>query len=341
MPSAGSTNPLPNDPVRNSSCIAAVQASNAGNYTVTATNIAGTVTSAAATLTLAPLGVDLALGKAATASSYEDQGAMPASAVTDGDLTTRWGSAFSDPQWIEVDLGAVMSFNRIILQWQAAYAAAYQIQVSNDNTTWTTAYTQTAGTGGTDDFSFAAVQARYVRMYGTQRNTQCGYSLFEFSVYNAAACGGSTERYTVLSPTTIVDNLSQLEWSRTEYTLSTGSGAQLTQPLAAQYCAASGMRLPTQDEALAISSANSASCAFPQAWNTWTSTYNPQNNTYAYWVASTGGSNLGVANNLPGWALCTQGTTAVAPTSVRRSTVTRYGRWRSMARWRRPSRRRR
>src|SRR6202035_4936753 len=53
---------------------------------------------------------------------------------------------------------------------------------------------------------------------------------------------------------------------------------------------------------------------FPQGWNTWTSTFDPQNNTFAYWVASTGGSNLGVANNLPGWALCTQGTTAIAPT---------------------------
>lgn len=78
--------------------IPAVQNGNVGTYTVTATNVAVTVTSASAKLSLAPPGFDLALGKTATASSYENQGAMPASAAFDGDATnTRWGSAFSDP----------------------------------------------------------------------------------------------------------------------------------------------------------------------------------------------------------------------------------------------------
>lgn len=95
--------------------IASVQASDVGSYSVTVTNAANSVTSAAATLGLLPPGVDLALGKTATAFSYENQGAMPASNAIDGDLTTRWGSAFSDPQWLEVDLGSVMAFDRIII----------------------------------------------------------------------------------------------------------------------------------------------------------------------------------------------------------------------------------
>lgn len=152
-----------------------------------------------------------------------------------------------------------------------------------------------------------------MRLYGTQRATQYGYSLYEFSIYNAANCGPATERYTVQSSNSVVDNLSGLTWSRAQYTL-TQQGAQFTQPLAAQYCTQQGMRLPTVNEALAISSANAASCAFPNGWSTWTSTPDPQISGQAFWVSSASGTaTSAVANNFPGWALCTQGTTAVAP----------------------------
>jgi hypothetical protein len=46
------------------------------------------------------------------------------------------------------------------------------------------AYDQKDGKGGIEDITFPAVTARYVRMYGTQRNTAYGYSLFEFQIYN-------------------------------------------------------------------------------------------------------------------------------------------------------------
>src|SRR5215470_13151277 len=47
----------------------------------------------------------LSQGRPATASSTENAG-TPASAAVDGNAGTRWSSAFSDPQWIQVDLGA-------------------------------------------------------------------------------------------------------------------------------------------------------------------------------------------------------------------------------------------
>lgn len=293
--------------------IASVGNSDLGNYTVTVSNAANSVTSAAATLALLPPGVDLALGKTATASSYENEGGMPAGNVVDGDLTTRWSSASSDPQWVQIDLGSVMAFNRVILHWENAYGVAYQIQVSNDAQNWSTAYTQTAGTGGSEDLSFTTVQARYVRLYGTQRATQYGYSLWEFGVYNASTCGGNSERYTVLSSNSVQDNWSGLSWARTQYTLS-AQGAQFTQSLAAQYCQQLGMRLPTRDEALAISGANAVSCAFPSGWSSWTSTADPLVSGQAYWVSSSSGTaTSAIAENFPGWALCTQGSTATAP----------------------------
>src|ERR1700730_12033918 len=49
---------------------------------------------------------NLALNHPATASSLENA-TFPASNAVDGNLGTRWARAFSDPQWLEVDLGAV------------------------------------------------------------------------------------------------------------------------------------------------------------------------------------------------------------------------------------------
>jgi beta-galactosidase len=130
--------------------------------------------------------VNLALGATATSSGNENDG-YPPSAAVDGNMNTRWSSAFVDPSWIQLDLGSVQAFNRVVLFWQNAYGTQYQIQTSPDLQQWTTVYTQTAGQGGTEDISFPTVNARYVRMYGTQRNTQYGYSLYEFQVYDNAA----------------------------------------------------------------------------------------------------------------------------------------------------------
>ena len=78
--------------------------------------------------------------------------------------------------------GATYSTNRVVLSWETAYGSAYQIQVSTDGSTWTTIYSTSSGNGGTDDLSVSG-SGRYVRMYGTTRGTQWGYSLFEFEVY--------------------------------------------------------------------------------------------------------------------------------------------------------------
>ena len=90
----------------------------------------------------------------------------------DGALTTRWASAEGvDPQWIYVDLGVPSNFNRVKLNWEAAYGKDYSISVSNDAINWTTIYSTVAGDGGIDEISFPVTTARYVRIHGTQRGT--------------------------------------------------------------------------------------------------------------------------------------------------------------------------
>src|ERR1700761_2532899 len=70
---------------------------------------------------------NVALNKTATASSTESS-AYPAADAVDGSTTTRWSSAFSDPQWVEVDLGSSQSICGVSLNWEAAYASGFQIQ---------------------------------------------------------------------------------------------------------------------------------------------------------------------------------------------------------------------
>jgi beta-glucanase (GH16 family) len=129
---------------------------------------------------------NLALNKAVSSSS-DESGVLTASNAVDGNLTTRWASAFSDPQWIRVDLGSATDISQVVLHWEGAYAIQYQIQVSHNGQSWTTVHSESNGNGGTDTISFSTVSARYVRVYGTQRATQYGYSLFEFEVYGPAS----------------------------------------------------------------------------------------------------------------------------------------------------------
>ncbi len=131
---------------------------------------------------------DAALNQPATASSQENAG-TPASAAFDGNTGTRWSSAFSDPQWLQVDLGASQTICQVTLNWETAYGKAFQIQTSTDGTTWTSIFSTTTGTGGIQTLTVTGT-GRYIRMYGTARGTQYGYSLWEFGVYTTTGGGG-------------------------------------------------------------------------------------------------------------------------------------------------------
>jgi len=130
--------------------------------------------------------LNLAAHRPATASSVAFDPTYAASNAVDGNPTTRWSSEFSDPQWMSVDLGQAFALDSVRLSWETAYAADFQIQVSNDATNWTTVQSVTNNTGGVNDLAVTGT-GRYVRMYGTRRATPWGYSLFSFEVYGAPA----------------------------------------------------------------------------------------------------------------------------------------------------------
>ncbi|WP_329042869.1 discoidin domain-containing protein [Streptomyces sp. NBC_00178] len=132
----------------------------------------------------------LSQGKPVTASSQEHYGTAAAGAV-DGDLGTRWSSAASDGQWLQVDLGSPVPLSQVVLRWEAAYAKAYRIELSTDGASWSTAYATTTGAGGTESVAVSG-SARYVRMQGVTRATGYGYSLWEFQVFGGGDGGGPT-----------------------------------------------------------------------------------------------------------------------------------------------------
>jgi hypothetical protein len=154
-------------------------------YMVTATDAVGVSPDSNEVMTTPgitpPSGTNLALNQPAYASSVQGAG-YSATAAVDSNWDTRWSSASSDPQWLIVDLGATHSINHVALYWESAYAKAFQIQVSSDAQNWTTSYSTTTGTGGSQLLNVSGT-GRYVRMYGTQRATGYGYSLWEFQVF--------------------------------------------------------------------------------------------------------------------------------------------------------------
>lgn len=137
---------------------------------------------------------NVALWKTVVAQSVEDSSPQyAASNINDGDAATKWSSHGSDyRQWIYIDLGRAYKINKVVLKYADNYAPnAYQVQVSNNATTWSAIYTLPANTP-TRPFDeiipTGTVTGRYVRFSGNGRGTippgfTSRYRIAEFEVY--------------------------------------------------------------------------------------------------------------------------------------------------------------
>jgi beta-glucosidase len=129
-----------------------------------------------------PPSINLALNKIVTVSSSENSSLSGLNAV-DGNYGTRWSSMFYDPQWIIIDLGEKLEFNQIRIYWETAYGKDYRIEISDNQINWTIIVNKQNGTGGVEKFDVAA-SGRYLRIYGTKRGTEWGYSIYEVEIFN-------------------------------------------------------------------------------------------------------------------------------------------------------------
>ena len=183
---------------------------------------------------------NLALHKSVTASSEENAGCLKEN-LTDGNTTTRWGSAHQDGEYVIVDLEQVCYIDHIILRWEAAYATEYELAFSDDNTSWRTVTLSSAG--GVEKIQITNYQsqitnsrARYIRLTGLQRATQYGTSLYELEAYGRPLTCDPTKVFAIaLSATDTVLYQGQTTTLTTtayncEGTVISATGEQFTYP---------------------------------------------------------------------------------------------------------------
>ncbi|CAM5269893.1 hypothetical protein SMICM304S_06023 [Streptomyces microflavus] len=142
----------------------------------------------------------LSYGKAGSASTSQHNGTCwecgPDKAF-DRDPASRWATSpeggWTDPGWIAVDLGAPAQINRVVLQWDPAYARAYRIEVSDNGADWRTIHQTASGTGFKETLDVSGT-GRHVRLYATERSGQYGYWLRSSRSGAPAGRGGGLPR---------------------------------------------------------------------------------------------------------------------------------------------------
>ncbi|MEU5903710.1 discoidin domain-containing protein [Micromonospora sp. NPDC047467] len=130
-----------------------------------------------------------------TASSYNQN--YVAGNANDGNADTYWESANNAfPQWIQADLGATVSVDRVVLKLPPSSAWQTRTQTlsvlgSTNGSSFTTlnasaGYTFNPATGNTATVSFTAASTRYVRVQVTANTGWPAAQFSEVEVYGAA-----------------------------------------------------------------------------------------------------------------------------------------------------------
>ncbi|MFJ9037114.1 discoidin domain-containing protein [Streptomyces sp. NPDC102406] len=142
--------------------------------------------------------VNLARGKTFTASSTTQTYA--AANAGDGDVASYWESRNDAlPQWVQVDLGASVRVNRVVLRLPSGWETRAQTLTLRGSTNGTDfqdlvaskAYEFTSAGGQAQTLSFDTVTTRYVRVLVTANSRQPAGQFSEVEVYGPAS--GDTE----------------------------------------------------------------------------------------------------------------------------------------------------
>jgi cysteine-rich repeat protein len=150
----------------------------------------------------APTCGDVALNRVSVSATSVEGGWTAAQAIDAQVTPSRWASAYAgltdaqaDAQSITVDLGQNRWVGRVVLNWEAASAKDYALELSTDNVSYWLAKSFTGGAAAARVDTLTALNtphaARYVRVRGIDRATAWGYSLYDIGVFgdNNASCG--------------------------------------------------------------------------------------------------------------------------------------------------------
>ena len=168
-------------------------------------------------------GVDLAYGRRVVSTEAESGDVLNTYAV-DANPDTRYASKAQDDAYFYIDLGNTEKINKIVIDWESAYASEYKLQLSMDAITWTDVAVVKKEEKSKDVITFPYyLTARFVRFQGVSRATSYGYSFYSFEVYgpkNLATGEGvevlevsSYEAPDVHKKENIVDNVANTRWA--------------------------------------------------------------------------------------------------------------------------------
>ncbi|MFA5005883.1 MAG: discoidin domain-containing protein [Candidatus Izemoplasmatales bacterium] len=164
-------------------------------------------------------GVDLACGRRVVSTPNTDTNYNVR--AVDADPATRYASEARDDAWFYVDLGSLEKVGKVTIDWEAAYASKYEIQMSQDAVTWQTVATVENTQRTVDEITFDAwIECRFVRFQGVSRATGYGYSFYSFEVYGpqdlavgATANVSSFEAEAVHRASHMTDNVASTRWA--------------------------------------------------------------------------------------------------------------------------------
>ena len=125
---------------------------------------------------------NVALKQTVTASSVKTS-TYPASNAVDGVATTRWLSAVSDTEWIQVEMDSIYSIGKVVLRWASNYARQYKIMGSRDNIEWFELLYVDDGRGSTDTCIFNSVRAKYLKIEMMNSSNNYGFAIYEMEIY--------------------------------------------------------------------------------------------------------------------------------------------------------------
>ncbi|MFR2071873.1 MAG: discoidin domain-containing protein, partial [Bacteroides nordii] len=127
--------------------------------------------------------VNLALNKTYSASStwssiYEAKNAF------DGNAASRWSAErdFTTNQWVQVDFGTSVEFDRVVIKEYGTRVSSYQIRVSDNGEKWLIAAQGTIIESDEVLELLAPQNKRYLRLYIISAVSEP--SIFEIGVFN-------------------------------------------------------------------------------------------------------------------------------------------------------------
>lgn len=129
---------------------------------------------------------NIALNRACYQSAAADYD-HTAHLTTDGHEDTFWLSSDEPSPWIYVDLGAELSFDRVVVAWGEHHASDYTIEAADAGSPsspegWRRVARRADFAGGMDEVTFGSREARYVRIRCENPDRE-NLEIREFSVY--------------------------------------------------------------------------------------------------------------------------------------------------------------